>query len=215
MQTSSRPPTPARPKPRRNSAVGHPPASGARDVRLVAGVDEAGRGPWAGPVVAAAVVLRGSRLPVRIDDSKRLSPRQRLTAYHAIRSSAFTGVGIIPASIIDRDNIRQATLRAMAIAVSRLPCEPDLILIDGLDAPTLPQPCWTIVDGDHISYQIACASIIAKVTRDRLMDFYHRVLPDYGFDRHKGYGTALHAARLREHGPSVLHRLSFRPVREA
>lgn len=207
------PPTPARPKPRRKPAVG-PPASGERGFRVVAGVDEAGRGPWAGPVVAAAVVLRGPRLPVRIDDSKRLSLRQRLTAYHAIRSSAFTGIGIIPASIIDRDNIRQATLRAMAIAVSRLHCEPDLILIDGLDAPTLPQPCWTIIDGDHISYQIACASIIAKVTRDRLMAFYHRVLPHYGFDQHKGYGTALHLARLQEHGPSVLHRMSFRPVSE-
>lgn len=201
-----------------------PPEDCARDAgfEVIAGVDEAGRGPWAGPVVAAAVLLPASRTRslthtphlshVRIDDSKRLSPRQRLWAYQAIVKDAVVGVGIVPADVIDTDNILQATFRAMQQAVADLSRQPELILVDGPHAPNLPMPCWPIIDGDQRSYPIACASIVAKVTRDALMTFYHRLFPHYRFDHHKGYGTALHARRLARWGPSLLHRMSFQPV---
>ena len=179
---------------------------------VVAGDDEAGRGPWAGPVVAAAVVLGRTLSGIRIDDSKRLSVRQRLHAYQAILEHALIGVGIMPAPTIDLQNIRQATLRAMEQAVANLPCEPALVLVDGQDVPRLTVPCQPLVGGDHLSYPIACASIVAKVTRDRLMTFYHRLFPAYRFDRHKGYGTTLHLAVLRTWGPSPIHRMSFQPV---
>ena len=183
---------------------------------LVAGVDEAGRGPWAGPVVAAAVILTTRRLlPVRIDDSKRLSPRQRALAYQAILTQAIVGVGIVPADSIDADNIRQATLQAMVKAVADLSIQPELVLVDGCDAPPVNLPCRPIIGGDRSSYPIACASIIAKVTRDRLMEFYHRLFPAYRFDQHKGYGTSLHHETLTQHGPSFLHRLTFAPVAAA
>lgn len=185
------------------------------DPGLVAGVDEAGRGPWAGPVVAAAVILHNPRkiLEVRIDDSKRLSARQRQLAYRVILRNATIGVGIVPADVIDEDNIRQATLQAMVHAVADLAATPAIVLVDGNDPPPLQGiPCWTIVDGDRLSYPIACASIIAKVTRDRLMTYYHRLFPAYGFSRHKGYGTDLHQRSLQEHGPSFLHRMTFAPV---
>lgn len=175
-------------------------------------MDEAGRGPWAGPVVAAAVILL-RRIPrVRIDDSKRLTPLQRERAYQAILEHARVGVGIIHAARIDADNIRQATLRAMEQAVVHLaPC-PDVVLVDGRDVPPVPMPCWPVINGDQVSYPIACASIIAKVTRDSLMAFYHRLFPEYRFDAHKGYGTPEHREALRLHGPSPLHRMSFRPL---
>lgn len=163
-------------------------------------------------MVAAAILLKRSRLRVRIDDSKRLTPRQRLLAYEAIYRWAEVGVGIVPASVIDTRNIRRAALLAMATAVAELPTRPELALVDGNQSPELGLPCWTIVNGDHLSYPIACASIIAKVTRDSLMRFYHRIFPDYAFDQHKGYGTPLHIERLRIHGPCALHRLSFEPI---
>ena len=187
-------------------------AARAEGFRVIAGVDEAGRGPWAGPVVAAAVIVARRLRGVRIDDSKKLSPRQRERAYRAILDSASVGVGIVPAGEIDRRNIRQATLAAMQIAVDHLARRPDVVLVDGNDPPALPMACWPVVGGDARSYPIACASIIAKVTRDSLMRFYHQLFPEYGFDRHKGYGTALHLERLKIHGPSLLHRLSFHPV---
>ncbi len=201
-----------------------PPEDCARDAgfRVIAGVDEAGRGPWAGPVVAAAVLLPASRnhrlsptprlSHVRIDDSKRLSPQQRLRAYQAIVEDAVIGVGIVPADVIDTDNILQATFRAMQQAVADLSRQPELILVDGPHAPQLSMPCWPILHGDQLSYPIACASIVAKVTRDALMAFYHRLFPHYRFDHHKGYGTALHALRLARWGPSLLHRMSFQPI---
>ena len=181
---------------------------------MIAGIDEAGRGPWAGPVVAAAVIISRTSLGVRIDDSKRLSVRQRLVAYDAITACASVGVGIVSSARIDAENIRAATLRAMAQAVSNLPQSPELVLVDGLDAPAVSVPCWTIVGGDHLSFPIACASIIAKVTRDALMSFYHRLFPAYGFHRHKGYGTDDHREALRAHGACPLHRMSFRPIAE-
>lgn len=191
------------------------PRSAEASVRRVAGVDEAGRGPWAGPVVAAAVILHHARLPVRIDDSKRLTSAQRSRAFAVILDRAEVGFGVVSAQDIDRRNILQATLLAMQQAIQDLPQPADLILVDGTAAPSVSTPCRPLVHGDQRSYVIGCASIMAKVLRDRLMEFYHELCPRYAFDRHKGYGTRLHAARLREFGPSIFHRRSFRPVLEA
>jgi len=175
-------------------------------------VDEAGRGPWAGPVVAAAVIFQRRRLSVRIDDSKQLTALQRARAFEQIVSHAEVGVGIVSAEDIDRHSIVAATLAAMQQAIRELMPQPDLVLVDGLTAPPLSMPAWPIVHGDARSYPIACASIIAKVVRDSLMVFYHRLLPAYQFQQHKGYGTAVHARVLSEWGPSLLHRVSFQPV---
>ena len=182
--------------------------------RRIAGVDEAGRGPWAGPVVAAAVVLRRPRLSVRIDDSKRLTPRQRERAFHVILEHADVGFGIVSVEAIDRINILRATFLAMQQALDQLSRPPELVLVDGPLAPPTPLPCRPIVNGDATTYVISCASIMAKVLRDELMTFYHELAPQYGFDQHKGYGTSLHAANLRLHGPSMFHRRTFQPVLE-
>jgi len=163
--------------------------------------------------VAAAVILRRGRLPALIDDSKRLTPRQRLRAFHVILERAEVGFGIVCAEDIDRHNILQATWLAMQRAIHDLPAPPpDLLLIDGPLAPPVAATCWPIVRGDQQSYVIACASIMAKVLRDRLMEFYHTLDPRYAFERHKGYGTLLHASRLAQCGPSLFHRRSFKPV---
>jgi ribonuclease HII len=186
----------------------------AAGFRRIAGVDEAGRGPWAGPVVAAAVVVRATRLPVRIDDSKRLTQKQREQAFPVILEHAEVGIGVVCAEAIDQHNILRATCLAMQEAIQDLARPPDLILVDGPRAPDVPMPCWPLIRGDQRSHAIGCASIIAKVVRDRLMAFYHELDPRYAFNRHKGYGTALHAMRLKDHGPSVFHRRSFRPIRD-
>ncbi len=157
-------------------------------------------------------MLQRPRLSVRIDDSKRLTPRHRLRAFHVILQHAEVGFGIVCAEEIDRRNILQATLLAMQRAIEDLPVTPELILVDGTAAPPTPIPCWPLVRGDQRSYVIACASIMAKVLRDRLMAFYHTLDPRYAFERHKGYGTRLHASRLAQCGPSLFHRRSFRPV---
>lgn len=175
-------------------------------------MDEAGRGPWAGPVVAAAVILPVRRWRVRIDDSKRLTPRQRQRAFGVILEYAEVGFGIVCAAEIDRCNILRASLAAMRDAVEDLPAPPQLVLADGPYAPPLTVPCRPLVHGDQRHRAIAAASIMAKVLRDHLMTFYHRLLPDYGFHRHKGYGTPLHARQLQRFGPSALHRMSFAPV---
>lgn len=189
----------------------------ARDAgfRCIAGVDEAGRGPWAGPVVAAAVILPSDPLPTRLDDSKRLTPLQRARACAVILERAEVGVGIVDADAIDHHNIHHATLLAMRHAIADLPSPADLVLVDGAHVPILDTPCWPFIDGDARSAVIGAASIVAKVVRDRLMAFYDRVAPGYGFERHKGYGTALHAARLRRLGPSIFHRRTFQPVWDA
>lgn len=163
-------------------------------------------------MVSAAVILRSTKIPARIDDSKRLTPRQRLEAFRIILQEAEVGVGIVCAQEIDQHNILAATLLSMQHALRDLPAPPDGILIDGLHAPSASVPSWPIVHGDQRSYVIACASIVAKVVRDMLMVFYHDLYPDYGFHQHKGYGTSLHAERLHEFGPSLLHRLTFAPV---
>lgn len=186
--------------------------------RAVAGLDEAGRGCWAGPVVAAAVVLPVTvfaqpALLQGIDDSKRLSAKQRTASYHHVLQLARgVGVGIVPAYCIDAFGIVPATRLAMMVALLMLPCPVDALLID---AVTLPLPALAqqvLLKGDTLSYSIAAASIVAKVTRDRLMTAAEQVYGGYGFALHKGYGTARHQTALRAAGPCALHRRTFRPV---
>ena len=185
----------------------------SQQAATVAGIDEAGRGPWAGPVVAAAVILDPKRIPHGINDSKKLSAAQREALYDAISTAAQIGIGIADAARIDRDNILAATLWAMVEAVAALPSPPELALVDGNRAPALPCPVRTIVGGDAASLSIAAASIIAKVTRDRIMAALDRDYPGYCFARHKGYGTAIHADALARLGPCPIHRRSFKPVK--
>ena len=182
---------------------------------IVAGVDEAGRGPLAGPVVVAAVVLNPDRPIDGLDDSKKLNEKRREELFPLIteRSLAWSVVAIEPA-VIDRINILQATLLGMQQAVGQLLPPPSLALIDGNQAPQLDCTVRTIVQGDSLEPAISAASILAKVTRDRLMKKLHIDYPDYGFDRHKGYPTADHLARLARYGPCPIHRRSFAPVRK-
>ena len=184
--------------------------------RRIAGIDEAGRGPLAGPVVAAAVVL-----PVRcrlsgIDDSKQLSEGERARLYAAILEHA-VGMGIGSADVdeIDRLNILEATKLAMRRAIDQLAPPPDYLLIDAVTLPGIGIPERPIIKGDSLSLSIAAASIIAKVTRDRLMAEYHDMFPEYDFLSHKGYGTREHLQRLVRHGPCPIHRRTFTPVHEA
>lgn len=178
----------------------------------VCGIDEAGRGPWAGPVVAAAVILDPARIPDGLDDSKKITPDRREALFDPIMASAQVGVGIAEVDRIDRDNILQATLWAMAEAVRGLATPPRLALVDGNRAPALGCDVRMVVGGDATSLSIAAASIIAKVTRDRLMVALDRAYPHYGFARHKGYGTAAHRASLDRHGPCPQHRRNFAPI---
>ncbi len=181
----------------------------------VAGVDEAGRGPWAGPVVAAAVILDPERIPANIDDSKVIDEEGRAFLYNRIIKVADVGIGIAEIDRIDRDNILGATLWAMSEAVGQLSAKPRLVLIDGNRAPRLSVPTRTIVKGDAKCLSIAAASIIAKVTRDRIMLALARDFPGYGFERHKGYGTPEHQAAIQRLGVCALHRRSFKPVQLA
>jgi ribonuclease HII len=179
----------------------------------IAGVDEAGRGPLAGPVVAAAVILPWSRLIDGVRDSKLIPPPEREQLYHRILEKAVAvGVGIVGARDIERINILQATIGAMEEAVSRLSVLPDALLIDAVPLPRLPVLQRAIIGGDRLSYLIASASIVAKVVRDRLMDDYHVRYPRYGFDVHKGYGTPAHLDRLARYGACPIHRRTFRGV---
>jgi len=177
----------------------------------VAGVDEAGRGPLAGPVVAAAVVLSS---PVAgLNDSKQLTESQRETLFTTLEAGDHAvGVAIIDASEIDQFGIQAANYRAMAEAVGHLAQAPDYVLVDGYALPGLAQPCQKVIKGDSRSLSIAAASIVAKVTRDRMMLAYDLQYPGYGFAQHKGYGTAAHLAALRNLGPSPIHRTSFAPL---
>jgi ribonuclease HII len=179
----------------------------------VCGVDEAGRGPLAGPVVAAAVILDRKKIPKGLDDSKELSEEIREKLFPRIFEAAIA-VGIGEASVgeIDLVNIRQATHLAMARAVRALKVSAMFALVDGNDAPPLPCPCDTLVDGDARSVSIAAASIIAKVTRDRMMAALHAEHPQYGWIENKGYSTPRHLAALSKHGPCQHHRRSFAPV---
>jgi ribonuclease HII len=181
----------------------------------VAGVDEAGRGPLAGPVVAAAVVLDPNNIPDGIADSKALDVEERRRIYERILAVARVGIGVADVVRIDADNILNASLWAMAQAVARLDCAPKLVLIDGNKAPTLDFPTRTIVQGDAKCLSIAAASIVAKVARDAMMTELARSFPNYGFDRHKGYGTPEHQAAIARYGVTPHHRRSFRPVQLA
>lgn len=180
----------------------------------IAGIDEAGRGPLAGPVVAAAVIFpAGFRPDQRITDSKKLTDRLREELFTIITQSALAyAIADTDAPTIDRINILQATRLAMRKAVEALPHPPDHLLIDGISTIESPLSQTTIIKGDSLSVSIAAASILAKVSRDRLMQDYHLLYPNYGFDRHKGYGSAAHMAALRQYGPCPIHRVSFRGV---
>lgn len=178
--------------------------------KIIAGIDEAGRGPLAGPVVASAVILKRTDFIERIDDSKKLSPAQRLRAYYEILNKAVIGTGIISNEIIDEINIYKATLMAMEEAVLNLKVSPDYILIDGNMKPKVACHSLSIIKGDSKSLSIASASIIAKVTRDNIMMEYDKSYPEYGFARHKGYPTKEHVKRIKEYGLSPIHRKSFR-----
>lgn len=182
---------------------------------IVAGLDEAGRGPLAGPVVAAAVILP-ARLPrllrTELDDSKVLSAKMRETLYAAVTDCATWAVGLADVEEIDRINILRATFAAMGRAVTSLDAAVDCVLVDGNQKPPLPCRCECVVGGDGLSLSIAAASVVAKVTRDRLMIRYAEEYPGYGWETNMGYGTRAHQEALRRLGPSPLHRKSFWPV---
>ena len=188
----------------------------ARGARIVAGVDEAGRGPLAGPVVVSAVVLDPTRIPVGLNDSKKLSEDQRESLFEQIVASAFVSVVVAPPSIIASLNIRGATLWAMTQAVKGLSVAADRVLVDGRDVPMgLPCEGMALIGGDGRSVSIAAASIVAKVTRDRMCRIMDCDAPAFGFSGHKGYSTPQHMRALTAHGPCRHHREDFAPVVEA
>jgi ribonuclease HII len=190
----------------------------AQGYQLIAGVDEAGRGALMGPVVAGAVILPvniRARWKDKVRDSKQLKPAERESIYEHIKESAVAvGTGESSNQVIDEVGIAKATRMAMIAAIKQLKPEPQFILIDYFRLPETALPHRGVVDGDSLCFSIACASIIAKVTRDRLVVAMAEQYPDYGFDGHKGYGTSGHLACLRRKGPCPLHRRSFRPVSE-
>ncbi len=183
-----------------------------RGVTPVAGCDEAGRGPLAGPVVAAAVILDPRRIPRGLDDSKKLSAERREALYARICARAQVAVAFAPPARIDRDNIRRASLWALVRAVEALPVKPQLVLVDGCDRIVCGCDCEPVVSGDALVLSIAAASIVAKVTRDRLMARLARAHPGYGFERHMGYSVPEHFAALARLGPTIHHRRSFAPI---
>jgi len=181
----------------------------------VAGIDEAGRGPLAGPVVAAAAVLPAEFSLAGLNDSKQLTETVREQFFEALTAPGKLvcyGIGLAEPAEIDRLNILRATFLAMERAVTALPLRPDHLLIDGLPVPVFQQPQTAVVDGDAKSMSIAAASVIAKVTRDRMMRKWHSEFPQYDFDQNKGYGTRAHLESLQIHGPCPIHRRSFAPV---
>ena len=178
--------------------------------RYICGIDEVGRGPLAGPVVAGAVILPKDGSILYLNDSKKLSEKKREALYEEIMERAVaTGIGIVGSARIDEINILQATYEAMRMAISNLKVEPDLLLNDAVTIPQVSIRQVPIIKGDAKSVSIAAASIIAKVTRDRLMVEYDQILPEYGFASNKGYGSAEHIAALKKYGPSPIHRRSF------
>ena len=177
--------------------------------KLIAGIDEAGRGPWAGPVISAAVILNEENIPDGLNDSKKLSKKQRVSLYSAIYNFHSVGVGISSIEEIDSMNILQATFLSMRRAVEDLNPQPENILVDGNLDPCLDFKTECIVKGDSVSLSIAAASIIAKVTRDNIMKVYHQLYPHYNFKNNKGYGSKEHYEKLEKYGPSKIHRLSF------
>jgi ribonuclease HII len=183
--------------------------------RVICGVDEVGRGPLAGPVVAAAVILDPKRPIEGIRDSKKLTPRKREALDVEIREKALAwSIGEASVQEIDELNILQATMLAMKRAIMGLQVEPDMVLVDGNRVPQIPYRCEAIVKGDDTVQEIGAASILAKVYRDNLMKIYDSVYPKYGFVNHAGYGTPVHLKALEKYGPCPIHRTSFEPVRK-
>ncbi|MDR6127869.1 ribonuclease HII [Sphingomonas sp. SORGH_AS802] len=181
----------------------------------VAGVDEAGRGPLAGPVVAAAVILPAKGVPRGLDDSKKLSATERARLFGRLQDCATIGLGIVEPEEIDRLNIYWATMKAMTLAVEALGVDPGHVLVDGNRLPRWTYPATALIGGDGISASIAAASIIAKQTRDRMMIELAEAHPEYHWHSNKGYGCPRHLAALRDHGPTPIHRRSFAPVARA
>jgi ribonuclease HII len=187
----------------------------SKGVSLVAGIDEAGRGPLAGPVVAAVAILPAKFSLAGLNDSKQLTEEFREELFEALTATGALvcyGIGLAEPAEIDRFNILRATFLAMQRAIAALPMQPEHLLIDGLPVPVFQQPQTAIVGGDGKSKSIAAASVIAKVTRDRMMRRWHSEFPQYDFDRNKGYGTRAHLESLQIHGPCPIHRRSFAPV---
>ncbi|QEM73974.1 ribonuclease HII [Chlamydia abortus] len=182
---------------------------------LIAGIDEVGRGPLAGPVVAGACILPRGKVFAGVNDSKKLTPKERGKIRDILVNDpeVYYGLGVVSVERIDEINILEATKEAMAAAIANLPIHPDFLLVDGLHLPHK-IPCKKIIKGDSKSASIAAASILAKEYRDDLMRELHQLYPDYGFDKHKGYGTAAHLAALKAFGPCDCHRKSFAPVRQ-
>ena len=182
--------------------------------RMICGVDEVGRGTLAGPVVASAVILARGHKIEGLKDSKKLTSIRRVKLSKIIQKNALSiGIGIIDATIIDKINIRQATLLAMSNSVKDLSLKPDIVLIDGVDKINIPHPQKNIIGGDSKEDSIMAASIIAKVERDKLMDIYARTYPDFGFEKNKGYGTRLHLDALKIKSPTPIHRMTFKPLK--
>jgi len=182
-----------------------------RKIKYIAGIDEAGRGPLAGPVVVGVVIMPEDSMIEGVNDSKKVSEKKREKLYDQITEEAISwGVGIVDQEEIDEINILNATKKAVTMAISKLKTKPELILVDALTGiDTLGIPYESIIKGDAKEYSIAAASIIAKVTRDRIMRKWDEVYPEYGFAGHKGYGTAAHIKAIKEYGPCVLHRKTF------
>jgi ribonuclease HII len=187
----------------------------SKGYHVIAGVDEAGRGPLAGPVVAAAVFFGQDSRFEGLDDSKKLSPKIREFFFKIIKEQALSyGIGIVDVEKIDKINILQASLLAMKNAVENLSEKPNLLLIDGNQKIDSDIKQWTIIKGDSLSQSIAAASVLAKVTRDKLMEKYHKQFPQYAFNKHKGYGTRLHRDLIKKYGPCPIHRRTFKGVSE-
>jgi len=180
----------------------------------IAGIDEAGRGPWAGPVVAAAVILQKNNIPEGLHDSKKLTARKRGILFESLQEKADIGIGIINVDEIDKINILQASLKAMQLAVRKLEIPPSYALIDGNKCPELIMPSQAIIKGDGKVLSIAAASIIAKVTRDNIMCDLGAEFPGYGWERNMGYGTKEHASGLEKLGVTPHHRRSFAPIKK-
>lgn len=181
--------------------------------RFIAGVDEAGRGPLAGPVVASAITLPTNQIIEGLADSKVLSPRKRRDMFSKIVATSMVGIGAVSEAMIDEINILKATQRAMEEAIFSLPVAPDWVLIDGPMLLEVPYPMTQIIRGDEKCASIAAASIVAKFVRDRMMEVYDKFYPRYGFSQHKGYPTRAHLRKIERYGSSPIHRYSFRPVK--
>lgn len=199
---------------RMNNMLCYERAARQQGFKIIAGADEAGRGPLAGPVSVAAVILPEKFFLPGLNDSKKLSPKKRELLYGEIMEQAICVRQVfVEAEVIDRINILQATIQGMREAIAALQPQPEHILIDALQLKGLPISQEAIIKGDAKSASIAAASVIAKVARDRLMDEYDKIYPQYGFAKHKGYGTAEHVAAIKKYGPCPIHRLTFEPIK--